>query len=70
MRILHVYHIYPALFGGASTVVYQITKELCKRGHVADVLTTDAYFTGEENHEEGVNVYRFALVSQLFLKKI
>jgi glycosyltransferase involved in cell wall biosynthesis len=69
MRILHVYHIYPDVFGGASTVVSQITKELHKRGHMADVLTTNAYFTGKENHEEEINVYRFSLVSKLFAKR-
>jgi len=64
MRILQVYHIFPASFGGVSTVVHQVTKELCKRGHEVHVLTTDVYFEGEENREHKVKVYRFALVSQ------
>jgi len=49
--------------------LYQITKELFKRGHTIHVLTTNAYFTGEEKWEEGINVYRFNLVSQIFSKK-
>jgi len=66
MRILQVYHIFPASFGGVSTVVHQVTKELCKRGHKVHVLTTNAYFEGEENQEDKVKVYRFALISQTF----
>jgi len=68
MRILQVYHIFPALFGGVSTVVYQITKELYKRGHKVHVLTTNAYITDKKNREERVKVYRFALVSRTLSK--
>ena len=69
MKILHVYHIYPALFGGASTVVYQTTKELNKLGNNVDVLTTEAYFTGEDLHEHEGNLYRFPLISKRLSKK-
>ena len=68
MKILQVYHIYPELFGGVSTVVYQVTRELCKRGHEVHVLTTDAYFKGKESREKEVKVYRFRLVSQMLSK--
>jgi len=64
MRILQVYHIFPALFGGVSTVVYQVTKALCKRGHEVHVLTTNAYFKGEESREADIKIRRFRLISQ------
>ena len=66
MRILQVYHIYPALFGGVSTVVYHLTKELSKREHEVDVLTTNAYFNREKEFEDEkrINVYRFTLFSK------
>lgn len=41
MKILHVYHIYPALFGGISRVMYDLTKELKKKKHKVTILTTD-----------------------------
>jgi len=71
MRILHVYHIYPAIMGGVSTAVYQITKTLSKRGHEVDVLTTNAYFNGERRfeNEKGINVYRFMLFSERLSKQ-
>ena len=68
MRLLQVYHIFPASFGGVSTIVYQITKELCKRGHEVHVLTTNAYFMGEEDRKEEVKVHRFALISRTLSK--
>ena len=65
MRILQVYHIYPALFGGVSTVVYQITKELLGKGHKVDVLTTNTRLRhGENRNLDGVSVYRFPVVSE------
>ena len=71
MRILQVYHIYPALFGGASKVIYQLTKELSKRGHKVDVFTTNAYFKGEKKYENGaeLNIYRFSLLSKNLSKQ-
>ena len=69
MKILQVYHIFPALFGGVSTVICQINKELLKRRQIIHVLTTNAYFTGEKNWEEGIKVYRFNIISQTLLKK-
>jgi len=70
MKILHVYHIYPALFGGVSRVVYDITKELEKRGHEISVLTTDAYFNGEQNCANGnIRVYRFSTLSQWLVER-
>lgn len=63
MKILQVYHIFPALYGGVSTVVYQITKELSRRGHKIDVLTTNAHFVRKENENlNGIGVYRFPLL--------
>ena len=65
MRILQVYHIFPALFGGASTVVYQITKDLSGKGHKVDVLTTNVRLRhGENRNLDGVSVYRFPVVSE------
>lgn len=73
MRILQVYHIYPALprGGGVSKVVVQLTKELSERGHRVNVLTTDAYFDGDEGYqdENGIDVYRFDLLSKRLAKK-
>ena len=63
MKILQVYHIFPALYGGVSTVVYQITKELSRRGYKIDVLTTNAHFVRKENENlSGIDVYRFPLL--------
>lgn len=69
MKILHVYHIYPALFGGVSRVVYDLTKELSRRGHEVAVLTTDAYLTGHvENYNSNeVEVYRINVVFKRLL---
>lgn len=66
MRILQVYHIYPALFGGVSTVVYQITKELFKRGHEINVLTANDFPKGTNGCEDenGIKVYRFRSFSK------
>ncbi|MHA1832384.1 MAG: glycosyltransferase [Candidatus Baldrarchaeia archaeon] len=65
MKILQVYHIFPALYGGVSTVVYQITKELLGKGHKVDVLTTNARLKhGENRNLDGVGVYRFPVVSE------
>ena len=68
MKILQVYHIFPASFGGVSAVVHQITRELSKRGHKVHVLTTDAYFEGEKSREDEVKVYRFTLVSKALFR--
>ena len=70
MRILQVYHIYPALFGGASTVVYQLTKELSRRGNKVSVLTTNAYLNARKKYE-GKNgiVYLFELFSKMLSKQ-
>ena len=47
LRILQVYRIFPALFGGISTVVHSITRELCKRKHDVTIYTTDVYLNGK-----------------------
>ena len=66
-----MYHIYPALFGGVSKVLYQLTTELSRRGHRVDVLTTDAFLYGEEErkNESGINVYRSGLLSKGLARK-
>jgi len=72
MKILHVYHIYPALFGGASRVVYEVTKELAKRGHKVSILTTDAYFDdkNEQEYKNGnITIFRFSTLFSWFAKK-
>jgi len=72
MKILHIYHIYPALFGGASRVVYEVTKELTKRGHKVSILTTDAYFDdkNEQEYKNGnITIFRFSTLFSWFAKK-
>jgi len=73
MKILHVYHIYPNLFGGVSTVVYNLAMELTKRGHEISILTTDAYFNNaniiyNKQIHQNIKVYRFKIFSRKLLK--
>ena len=56
LRILQVYRIFPALFGGISTVVYSITRELCKKNDVT-IFTTDVYLNGKS-----IDKYRWGIV--------
>jgi len=70
MKILQVYHIYPAIFGGVSRVVYDISRELCKKGHEISVLTTDFHYAHinaikTENSRE-VEVYRIPTILKNF----
>ena len=73
MRILHVYHIYPALFGGVSRVVHDITRELYSKGHDVAVLTTDNYSTNIKSiqieNNNGIDVYRVPTLLKMFTRK-
>jgi len=72
MKILHVYHTYPAVFGGVSRVVYDITRELYKKGHKVSVLTTDSHSTNikaiETENNSGVEIYRVPTVLKAFAR--
>jgi len=66
MKILHVYHIYPAIFGGVSRVVYDISRAQLKKGYKVSVLTTDFYYnhidtTYIKNHN-GIEVIRLPTI--------
>ena len=51
-------------------MVYQLTKELSKRGHEVSVLTTNAYFNGKKGCEgENGVIYRFELFSKRLSKQ-
>jgi len=49
---------FPPLGGGASTLSFDLTKEIVKAGHEVDIITMD--FKGLKKYEiiEGINVYR------------
>src|SRR3990170_5149563 len=79
MKILHVAYIYPHtpnVADGITTVVYNVTKELVKRGHEVAVYTSDMltlHGNGSMNSGHtvinGVNVYhsRSFLRSKTFI---
>jgi len=72
MKILHVYHTYPAVFGGVSKVVYDVTRGLRKKGHEVSVLATDFYtnninaIRSEKNN--GVRIYRVPTILKTFAR--
>jgi glycosyltransferase involved in cell wall biosynthesis len=67
LKILHVAYIYPPrldVADGITAVVYNVTKELAKRGHEVDVLTSDILdlhgnrsLSSGHSVVNGVNVY-------------
>ena len=76
MKILQVVPYFPPAytFGGPVKVVYQISRELVKRGHEVVVYTTDAKdFNSRINFSsvvEGIKVYRFKNLSLTLVKKL
>jgi len=78
MKILQVIPYFPPAytFGGPVKVVYQISKELIKRGHKVVVYTTDAKdFSSRleinyNNTIEGIKVHRFRNLSLTLIKKL
>ena len=77
MRILQVVPCFPPAyaFGGPVKVVYQISKELVRRGHEVTVYTTDAKdFNSRVNLEpvkfvDGIKVYYFRNLTLMLVKK-
>jgi len=72
MKILQVVNAFPPAWGtgGPAKVVYEISKELVKRGHEVTVYTTDVYtpdsrFKSDENPiwMDGIEVYHFKNLS-------
>jgi glycosyltransferase involved in cell wall biosynthesis len=78
MKILQVTPYFPPAyaFGGPVKVVYQISRELIKRGHEVVVYTTDIKDFGSRleidssNTIEGMKVHRFRNISLTLVKKL
>jgi len=78
MKILQVVsYFHPAYaFGGPVKVVYQISKELAKRGHDVVVYTSDAkdfdsrLNIGFSDNVNGIRVYRFRNLSMMLVKRV
>jgi glycosyltransferase involved in cell wall biosynthesis len=74
MKILQVYHIYPAVFGGVSKVVYDIVKELSRKGYDIVIFTTNAYldkkFLGSYELNDGVKIYHFPAILRNFIGNV
>ncbi len=72
MNILQVVPVFnpPELYGGSQQVVYQISKELVKRGHNVCIYTSDAKRSNLNErvwnaveHIDGINVFHFKNVN-------
>jgi glycosyltransferase involved in cell wall biosynthesis len=78
MKILQVTPYFPPAyaFGGPVKVVYQISRELIKRGHEVVVYTTDVKDFGSRleidssNTIKGMKVHRFRNISSTLVKKL
>lgn len=62
MRILQVYHIYPDIMGGVSKMVFNIKRELERRGRKIHVLTTDLYYSNKISTKDYSNIHRFSII--------
>jgi glycosyltransferase involved in cell wall biosynthesis len=78
LNILQVIPVFnpPEFYGGSQQVVYQISKELAKRGHEVCVFTSDAKRSNlrervKENVEsfDGIKVCHFKNISNLLIKR-
>ena len=71
MKLLHIYHVFPAIYGGVSYVVYNLAKELSKRHYDVHILTTNAYLntTSDSDSNEKIKVHRFKVISQKLAKR-
>ncbi|TSC72474.1 MAG: glycosyltransferase [Parcubacteria group bacterium Gr01-1014_38] len=58
MRILVVNYEFPPIGGGGSTATRYLTRELKRRGHVVDVLTSRCFGLAAREVVDGVTVYR------------
>ena len=63
MNILHITSSYYPVLGGQEKVVYEISKEMVKKGHNVTILTTDLYCEEKnlpkEEIIEGIKIKRF-----------
>ncbi|MFW6231218.1 MAG: glycosyltransferase family 4 protein [Nanoarchaeota archaeon] len=67
MKILEVVHRFPPAVGGSEKVVYELSKELVKKGHAVTVLTTTSL---HNNDTKGFSTGRpFSLRSATYKKK-
>ena len=75
MKILQVYQIFnPTVASGAAKVMYDISKELVKRGHRVVVCASDMkdkYTRGKCDHKiiDGIAVHRFKTIWPLLARK-
>jgi glycosyltransferase involved in cell wall biosynthesis len=78
MKILHIVNAYPPAWetGGPARIVYDISKELVKRGHIVTVYTTDILNSKSRLKNtknpvciDGVNVFHFKNLSNTLASK-
>ena len=79
MKILHVIPVFnpPELYGGSQQIVWQVSKELIKKGHEVHIYTSDVKRSDlskrtEKTKEkiEGINIVRFQNISSFLAEKL